>query len=602
MSLLAVMALTLAVACGDDDDDDDDATPEETSTAEQTEEATEEATGEATGEETGTSEATSEATEAPESGFQNILTEPPADAAPPEDQHLRVNLQGEPASIDPQKSNFADNITVERLIFSGLLTFDDDVNVVPLIATEVPSVENGGISEDGLTYTFHLREDATWTDGQPVTAHDFEFAIKRLFDPTVGVYYAGFYTEIAGAAETYAATDATAEEIAALTEAIGVTAVDDYTLEIQLAQPVATFLQRMALHAVLPVREDIVTSNPEDWTEPANIISNGPYRLTAWTHESELTVEANPDYFLGEPVLKKITMIMQPDTNVSLASFDSDELDTTPVPPANVQQARTERGDELQEGTELTTFALEFNNEEPPFDDPAVRRAFAAAMDRDAYVVGVRQGVGVPAITWVPPGIPGHDPEVGIPFDPEQAMAFLAESEQYPNGEGLPPIKVTVSDSTTAQLSAEYVVAQASDNLGLEIEAEILDSAAYEEAYNNSRFQMVFGGWGADYPDPDNWLQAQFLTGSSLNQYKYSNPEVDELLNQAAVELDNDARIALYEEAQRIILVDDAGIAPVFHRGIFHLVKPHVKGWQIHPLDAGIVGDYSFPRTYIAAE
>jgi oligopeptide transport system substrate-binding protein len=358
----------------------------------------------------------------------------------------------------------------------------------------------------------------------------------------------------------------------------------------------------MALHAVLPVREDIVTANPDDWTEPDNIVTNGPYTLVEWNHEADLTVEANPDYFLGEPVLQRITMFMQPDTNVSLASYDSDEYDTTPVPPANTQQARDERGDELKEGTELTTFALEFNNQEPPFDDAAVRRAFAAEMDRDAYVVGVRQGVGVPSITWIPPGIPGHDAEVGIPFDPDQAVAFLAESEQYPGGEGLPPIRVTVSDSTVAQLSAEYVVAQARDNLGLDIEAEILDSAAYEEAYNNSEFQMVFGGWGADYPDPDNWIVGQFLTGSSLNQYQYSNPAVDELINQATVELDNDARIALYQEAQRIILVDDAGIAPVFHRGIFHLVKPYVKGWQIHPLDAGIAGDYSFPRVYIAAE
>jgi oligopeptide transport system substrate-binding protein len=243
---------------------------------------------------------------------------------------------------------------------------------------------------------------------------------------------------------------------------------------------------------------------------------------------------------------------------------------------------------------------VNFNNQEPPFDDVNVRRAFAAAFDRDAYITGVRQGVGVPAITWIPPGIPGHDPEVGIPFDAEQARQYLADSEKYPDGEGMPAITFTAADDTTNQLIAEYVKAQASEVLGIDIEIEILESSAYEEAFNSSDFQMNLGGWAADYPDPDNWLPGQFGTDASGNQYLYSNPEVDALFEQAAVEMDNEKRIDLYEQAQKIIFQDDAGIAPLEHVATFHLVKPNVKGWQLHPMDAQIPGDFSYARVYIA--
>lgn len=572
--MLAIM-LAVFAACGGDDDDDDggdgDSTPQAGNTP-----------GSGDG-----------------GGYQYVLTEAPDDAAPPEDQKLRVNLRGEPDSIDPQKSNFADNITVEHLIFAGLVTFDDDVNVVPLLATEVPSLENGGISSDGLTYTFKMRTDTKWTDGQPVTAGDFEYAMKRLFDPTVGVYYASFFTDIVGAQETYEATDASPEQIAEMTAKIGVKAIDDGTLEIKLARPVATFLQRMALHSTLPVRQDVVEAHPADWTEPENIVTNGPFKLKEWAHEDHITLEANPDFFLGEPVLQEITMVMQADTNVTYAQYQADELETAQVPPAARQQVRSELADELQEGNTLSTFGIQVNSAEPPFDDANVRKAFSAAMDRDAYVTGVLQGVGVPATAWVPPGIPGSDEDRGIGFDADQAKEFLAQSEKYPNGDGIPGIKFMIADDTQNLLIGEFVKAQARDVLGIEIELEVLESSAYEERHNNADFQLALGGWGADYPDPDNWLPQQFGTGASLNVYNYSNPAVDDLFERAAAELDNDARIALYEEAETIILEEDAGIIPLSYSAVFHLVKPRVKGWRQSPLDATIPGDYNYARVYI---
>jgi oligopeptide transport system substrate-binding protein len=540
------------------------------------------------------------ATPASGAEYQYVLTEAPSDAAPPDRQKLNVNLRGEPDSLDPQKSNFADNVTVERLLFAGLVTFDDDLAIVPLVAAEVPSVENGGISSDGLTYTFKLRGDTKWSDGQIVTAKDFQFAIRRLFDPTVGVYYASFYTDIVGATDTFAATDASLEEIARLSAAIAVTAIDDTTLEIKLEKPVSSFLARMALHAVYPVREDVVSAHPDDWTESDTIITNGPFTLEQWEHEDHITLKANPGFFLGEPVLQEIRMVMQSDTNVALAQYVEGALSTSQVPPAARNDIRNTRKAELREGNTLSTFALEFNSSKPPFDDVNVRKAFAAAMDRDAYVTAVLQGVGVPSVTWIPPGVPGHDPDAGIPFDASAAKNFLATSEKYPGGDGMPSIKFTAADDTANQLIAAFVKTQAQDILGVNVEIDIRPSAAFQAAHNTGDFQMAFGGWGADYPDPDNWLPAQFGTGASLNVYGYSNAEVDRLLAEAASELDTEQRIGLYQQAQQIIIARDAAVAPLDHDAIFHLVKPSVKGWRLSPLDAQIPGDFGYARVYIS--
>jgi oligopeptide transport system substrate-binding protein len=567
VALISLVMVMFVAACGGDDDDA--TTPGETAT-------------------TGNGE------------YSYILTDAPGDAAPPEDQKLTVNLTGEPDTIDPQQSNFADNITVERLLFAGLLTFDDDMNVVPLVAREVPTTENGGISADAMTYTFRLRDDVTWTDGQTVTAEHFEYAIKRLFDPTVGVYYASFFTDIVGSEDLYNLVDATPEQVTAMSEDIAVSAVDDTTLQITLTHPVATFVQRMTMHAVYPAREDVIAAHPDDWTEPANIVTNGPFTLKEWAHQDHITLEANPDFFLGEPVLQEITFIMQSDRNVSYAAYQGDDLDGTTVPPSARSEVRNSLPDELQEGATLTTFGVQFNNAEPPFDDPAVRKAFTAAFDRDAYVTGVLQGSGIPTITWLPPGIPGYDAEVGIPFDREAAKQYLAASTKYPNGQGLPDITYTTADDSTNQLIAEYVKAQIKDALDIDVEIEILESAAFESATNESDFQMIYSGWGADYPDPDNWFLGQFMTGASSNIYNYSNAEVDALLGEAAVELDNERRIDLYRQVQKIVLVDDAGIAPLDHSEVFYLIKPKVRGWRQHPMDSQIPGDFSYARVYIA--
>jgi oligopeptide transport system substrate-binding protein len=496
----------------------------------------------------------------------------PTGAALAENQELRIHMSGEPTSLDPQIAAFANDIGVIKQLFRGLLYYDEDLGPVPAAAVEVPSTENGGISEDGLTYTFTLRDDLVWSDGEPLTAADFEYTLKRLFDPEVGGqgYYYSFYTNIIGA-EDYVSGEGSADDVA-------VTAIDDTTLELQLSSVQPTLLQLMAMWPAMPVRQDVVEEHGDAWTEAGNLIGNGPFILTDWEHETQITLEANPNYWGDDqPTLDTLVFQIIPDDSVALIAYQNDELDLTRIPLPDI--GRFEEDPELLKYAELVTFAQEFNNTEEPFTDPIVRKAFKMAVDSDAYVDQVRQGSGLPANSWIPPGMPGHNPDIGADyaFDPEGAKDLLAQST-YGGPEDLPGITVTIADTSAGRLTAEFLQEQLRTNLDVSIEIEILESSTYEDRYLASEFQFVLGGWGADYADPENWLPELFGTDAGLNQYKYSNPEVDDLLAQAAVELDNDTRLDLYDQAQRIIIDEDMGIAPLYVRIRSWLVKPWVDG------------------------
>jgi oligopeptide transport system substrate-binding protein len=487
-------------------------------------------------------------------------------------QELRVHMTGEPTSLDPQIAAFANDISVIKQLFRGLLYYDEDLGAVPAAAKVVPSTDNGGISEDGLTYTFELRDDLVWSDGEPLTAADFEYSLKRLFDPEVGGqgYYYSFYTNIIGS-EAYVSEEGTADDVE-------VTAVDDTTLELKLSNVQPTLLQLMAMWPAYPVRQDVIEEHGDAWTEAGNLIGNGPFVLAEWEHETQITVEANPNYWGDDaPTLETVVFQIIPDDSVALIAYQNDELDMTRIPLPDI--SRFEGNPEQLKYAELVTFAQEFNNTEEPFTDPLVRKAFKMAVDSDAYVDEVRQGSGIAAFSWIPPGMPGYNPDIGTDYalDPEGAKDLLAQST-YGGPDGLPDITVTVADTSAGRLTAEFLQEQLRTNLDVSIEIEILESSTYEDRYLASEFQFVLGGWGADYADPENWLPELFGTDAGLNQYKYSNPKVDDLLAQAAVELDNDTRLDLYDQAQKIIIDEDMGIAPLYVRIRNWLVKPWVDG------------------------
>lgn len=510
------------------------------------------------------------------------------------DQTFRVRLAGEPTTLDPQIVAFDVDLSIVKQLFRGLFVYDGpELDIVPAAATEIPSVDNGGISEDGLTYTIHLRDDITWSDGTPLTAKDFEYALRRLFDPEAGAtgYYFSFYTSIAGA-EAAAAAEGPLD-------AVGVTAVDDTTLEIKLSQELPTLITLLAMWPAYPVRQDIIEENGEAWIEAGTLIGNGPFVLSEWAHQDHVTLTANPNYWGDDkPTLQTIVYKMIPDEATALISYQNNELDLAPI--SGPDAASLEGNAEQVKTPELGVFALEYNNSEPPFDNDLVRKAFSAAVDRVTYIQSVTGGVGNPTTSWLPPGLPGYDPNRGSEwaFDPDKAKQLLDDAG-FPNGEGLPKVTFTIADSRAGRLAAEFLKQQISENLGVDIDIEILESATYEDRYLASEFQVAFGGWGADYADPENFLPQLFGTGAGFNQYKYSNPDTDALFEQAAIELDNDKRIKLYQDAEAIIIDEDMGVAPIYNRTKNWLVKSYVDGFQTTGLDSNVPGDWFYTRVSI---
>ena len=508
------------------------------------------------------------------------------------DQTLRIRLIGEPTTLDPQVAAFSSDIGVLKHLWRGLFYYGGpELDLAPAAATEIPTQENGGISEDALTYTIKLRDDLTWSDGEALTAEDFAFSLRRLFDPEAGAsgYYYSFYTDIVGGEE--AAGGGPLEDV-------GVAAVGERTLEIRLVQPRPTLLTLLSLWPAYPVREDVV-SQGEAWTEAGALIGNGPYTLSEWEHDDHITLTANENYWGDDkPTVETIVYRMQPNEEAALIAYENGELDMTPIPLTDV--ARFE-GSEEQTRTALhNTIGLQFNVTREPFDNPDVRKAFSAAIDRETFIENVRSGVGLATTSWLPPGVPGYDADRGkdYAFNVDNAKQFL-EDAGFPDGEGLPDIKVMVGDSQSERLNAEFVQAQIKQNLGIEIGVDILESATFEDRFLSSDFQVTIGGWFGDYADPENWLPSQWTTDSGNNISLYSNPDFDELMEKAASELDDGARIDLYAQAEAILIDTDQAFAPIYHNDRNWLVKPWVDGLVVTAADTETPGDWFFSEVRI---
>ena len=514
-------------------------------------------------------------------------------------QVFRARIAGDPETLDPQKGGFATDISIMRQLSRGLVYFDENLNVVAAAAEEVPTVDNGGISGDGLTYNFKLRDGLEWSDGSPLTAYDWEYSLKRFFDPALGgnQYYQSFYYVIAGAQEYNTALGTpdqpltpTEGELASLRDGVGVDTVDDHTLQIRLNAPSNTFLYLMSLWPGYPVKHEVVDSKGDAWTEAGSLVSDGPFMLTEWTHDQRLVLERNPYYWGPKPGLERLELLVIPDETAAFQAYQNGEIDFTAAPPAELQTLKS--NPEFHAEAQLSTFALVFNTVQKPFDDSAVRKAFSRAIDRQAYVDTVVQGLGMPTTGWIPPGMPGFDPAAGeaISFDPEAARSLLADAG-YPQGKGLPDIMLTTVSEDIGRLSAEFVQGQLKQNLGVDVQIETLDPPSFQMSFGSGQFQMTFLGWNGDYPHPENWIRDLFHTGASGNLVGYSNPTVDRLIEQAAAEKDPAASIDLYKEAQHLILDQDAVLAPIFHSISAFLVKPYVRGLVFTGTDGEIRGD-----------
>lgn len=533
-------------------------------------------------------------------------------AAPPEQQVLRLRLAGEPKTIDPHLANFVAETSLIKPLFAGLFTYDENLRVVPALAREMPTVENGGISKDGLTYTIRIDKDAQWSDGRPVTAQDFVYSMRRLLDPKLGSTYASFFYGIAGA-EAYntalgtpdSPKSPTEAEITALREKVGVVAKDESTVVYQLTQPNPSFLSLLALWSAYPVRQDVVEKHGVKWTEAGNHVGNGAFVLREWSHNQRIVFEPNP-YWAGEkPRLSRIVVSFIADDAAAYAAYLNNEIDVVNVPAPQLKEVLTPgsaHNAEVRSVPELSTFALFMNNTAAPFDNPKVRQAFAMAIDREAMVNGLLQGAGRPTTSWLPPGIPGYDPQAGkqFEFNPQKAKQLLAEAG-YPNGQGLPKITFIAVGVPPVQARMQFVEDQLKRNLGIEVATEYFDPPSYGARFVRGQYQVTIARWSGDWAYPDNWLPELFASWGGNNLIGYENAKFDELVKKAAAELDERKRLSYYQEAEALVLAE-AAISPLYNPQSYVLVKPKVRGLTFTALDGELKGDFSFAKAYIAAE
>lgn len=543
-----------------------------------------------------------DATAAPAAEQPTAAAEEPTAAAEPapsgdtgtaEPGVLRINIGNEPDNIDPQKSSFVTEIQFIMMAYEGLMTFDQEMNPVPAAA------ESYEVSEDGLTYTFKIRPDAQYSDGTPVTAESFEYAWKRLANPeTAGQYQSlpcgiikGYSEYSAAACQGLTMTDTMALDLEQLEADFGVQAIDESTLQVELTAPAPYFLAMAALWIGAPVRQQDADLGEDWWYDPENYIGNGPFVLTEWDHGNLAVFEPNPNYTgpQGPTKLQRVEYYMITEPQVAFQAYQNGELDILGVSPevlSNVESDPVLSQEVLEVPGQCTSY-FGFNLNYAPFDNLQVRQAFAQAIDREAWVEDIFAGLGSVAYSFIPPGFPGHQEDLVVyEFNPDAAKQALADAG-YPNGEGLPEIKLSYGASAAQNARFEWIAGQLRENLGIDVTLDPVDPTALAALQKEGQVAFFSTGWCADYPDPQNWVSLWQTNGLLSSRYGYSNPELDELVKQADVEQDAAVRADLYAQAQEILMNDAPFMTTRVNSGLA-LVKPYVQGVNadtITPLD-----------------
>jgi oligopeptide transport system substrate-binding protein len=551
LTLFAIVALTAVAACGDDDDGGDDETDAPTATGAESE------------------------------------TEAPSDGERVQGGDMVVQ-SNEPDSLDPHYSSFAQDISIHRMLWRGLYWLDADFNVLPMMAAAEPE-----ISADGLTLTIPIREGLVWSDGDDLLAEDFVLGLQRTCNPVNAGQYQYVLATIVGCQDYYDATEASAEEQETLRQAVGVTAVDDLTVQITLTDAQPTFPIILALWMSFPAPVHLFPDPGQEWpagpSAPDALAYNGPYIMTEYVPQDHATLVPNPEWAAPNdvsPTLDTLTIRFIDDNAVADNAYRADELsyaraDTT-VLPAIVDEF--EASGEYFKIVKASTRGAQMNLEQPPLDNLDVRLALSQAIDREAMVEVVTNGANDPTTSWIPGNLPGGHPADEFAeccgFNPESAAAHL-EAAGFPGGEGFPTdLTILVGDSPAARDTGAFLQEAFSTHLGINMEVEIVDAATRSARFTAEDFDVFPGGWIQDYPDPENWIVGLFDTDGPLNHYNCSNPEIDALIADAKFNQDNDERIDQYLQVNELITTTVCGIAPYWHENDHHLVKPNVVGMK----------------------
>jgi oligopeptide transport system substrate-binding protein len=487
---------------------------------------------------------------------------------------IRVNFLVEPPSLDWMKSTDTTSAFVQTNLMEGLAEYDftsKDLTVKPALAVSWES------SDSAKKWVIKLRQDVKWNDGVPFEAKHVVDGWERLLRPTTASEYAYYLFALTGA------RDYNSGKIKDFSQ-VGVKAVDKYTIEVKLDSPRSYFPKMLTHHATYPARLDVIAKHGEDtWADVGKIVTLGPYNLVKWEHDRIIHLERNENYFGEKAKIKNVLVYMISELSTSVGLMDTGKMDFQyEVPKSNIRAMR-ER-DDFTEQPILGVYYYGFNFTRPPFNNKDLRKAISAAINRKEIetVIG---GAGKATTNLIPPGLLGYDPSIPDSYNVDEAKKSYAAAG-YSEAK---PLKFTFSFNTNEnhQLIGENVQAQLKKNLGISMELKNEEWKVYLKTLTAKDFDMYRLGWISDYPDPNDFM-GLMLSYSENNRGKYSNPEFDKLVEQAASELDEAKRAELYKQAQKIILLDDAGVVMIYSYVNSMLISKRIKNFPVNAM-------YQFP-------
>lgn len=491
-----------------------------------------------------------------------------------EEKVLYLNNGNEPTTFDPSVGFDAVSWNALNNLMEGLTRLGEDH--LPKEAT----AETIDVSEDGLTYTFNIREDAKWSNGDSVTANDFLYGWTRMLDPNTAspAAFLGYFIE---GAEAFNTGEGAIEDV-------GMKAVDEKTFEVKLTAPNDAFLNIITNPSFFPVNEKVATENPEWFTEADSFVGNGPFQLAKWEHDVKMVFEKNAEYWDAETVkLDKVEWAMVNDSNTEYQMYQANELDVSDVPAELSEQLMD--SDEVSVQDQAGTYFYRFNTTMEPFTNAKIRKAFGLAVNQEQIVEFVTKNGEKPAHGFVSYGFQGPDGKdfrdaVGnlVEFNAEEAKKLLEEGMAEEGYETLPTVTLTYATSDTHQNIAVALQAQFKEALGVDVELVNVESSVFASEQKELKYQLSRSSFLHDYADPVNAIES-FITGSSMNRTGWSNAEFDKLIADAKAETDPAVRWKHLMDAEKL-LMEEAPIFPIHFYNQVALQKPGLSGIVRHPV------------------
>jgi oligopeptide transport system substrate-binding protein len=492
---------------------------------------------------------------------------------------LRVNNSSEPGSLHPAKAEGTHESWPLRHLFVGLTMKEPDGKIVPAMA------EKWDISQDQKTYTFHLRDGLKWSNGDPLTAHDFEYAWKYALNPNTASNYAYQLYYIKGAQQYNESKEKDPAKLKALEDKVAVKAKDDKTLEVTLENPTAYFDQLVSFYTYFPVNKKVQEQNPKWADDPKTYVSNGPFKLTEWKHKESLKMVKNENYFEKDRIkLDGIDWAMVEDENTAWQMYRSGQLDLSyPLPGDVVGQLKSQNAPDFKIDPEYSTYFYRFNTTKKPFNNVKVRKALAMAIDRKTITEKIAQGGQKPAYALVAEGSKDANGEdfrkVGGDYFKEDVAAakkLLAEGLKEEGMNSMPKFNIMYNNLDLHKRIAEAIQEMWRNNLGIEVGLENVEFKVKIDREHKLDYSVARAGWIADFIDPMTFID-MFTSVSTQNDTGWKNKAYDAEVNKAKQSSDQKVRMQAMHNAEKI-LMDEMPIMPIYFYTKPYTVKENVTG------------------------